>query len=107
MSYDVYLTIDTGSPEGPALVFDVNHTSNTASMWRLAGVDFHELVGMSAMDAEPILSHGVASLLAAPARFRELAPANGWGTYETALAFLIQVRDACRMHPLCRLGLYA
>lgn len=99
MSYDVYLTIDTGSPE-PVTVWDRNHTSNTARMWREAGCDLAEFDGKPATELAASLGSAISVMQAEPARFREMDPPNGWGDYVSCLEFLRAILDACGEHPL-------
>ncbi|MGW5711622.1 hypothetical protein ACWF8U_20480 [Streptomyces olivaceus] len=104
MSYDVSLwtTVDTGDPDALTVcVADVgNYTSNVSRMWTDAlGHPLGELHDRTAGDCIEALKDAVTALEAEPARFTELEPANGWGTYEGALDYLRCLRDACRVHP--------
>lgn len=99
MSYDVDLEIDTGGPE-PAWVWSRNHTSNTSRMWATAGCDLAEFDGKPASELAPVLGSAISVMEADPDRFRQMEPANRWGTYETTMEFLVAIYNACGEHPL-------
>jgi hypothetical protein len=99
MSYDVYLTIDTGGPEHALVTGGRNMTSNVAQMWRLAGADIAEFHGRIAADCVPLLRAAIADMEDHPGRFRPLNPANGWGSYETCLEFLRELLGDFVQHP--------
>jgi hypothetical protein len=98
MSYDIYLEADTGGPE-LVEVWSRNHTSNTAPMWRAAGVDLAEFHGRKASDLAPVVAEALMRMQAAPATYRKYDAPNGWGTYATTCAFLEAIQDACALHP--------
>lgn len=125
MSYDTYITMDTGAGRRPTVVECGNMTSNIGGMYRkampwrsgmIATYAGHEkpdprdekrdglpgLSGMLCRDALPILNEGVAYLQDHPAEMRAMEPDNGWGSYEGALQYLRKIRDACTEHPLGR-----
>ena len=99
MSYDVWLeiTVDTGTDHNLWLL-DVNHTSNCAPMWRHAGADLREYDGKPASEAAGPLTEAVARMEADPDTYRAMNPPNGWGDYDTALAFLREIAQACARH---------
>lgn len=99
MSYDVDLTIDTGSGE-PVSVWSRNHTSNTARMWRAAGCDLAEFDGKPASELTPVVTAAITDMCAHPGAYRTMNPPNGWGDYESTLEFLRAIRDACMDHSL-------
>ncbi len=104
MSYDVSLhtTVDTGSPDAlNVCVADIgNYTSNVSGMWANAlGHPLGDLHDRTAGDCIEALKDAVTVLEANPARFTEMEPDNGWGTYAGALDYLRRLRDACRVHP--------
>lgn len=98
MSYWVYLTIDTGGPE-TVDIWEGNHTSNTAPMWRQAGADLAEMQGMDAPSAEFVLTQAINDMTSRPYVYLPMQPANGWGSYQSCLEFLRDIRDACAVHP--------
>ncbi len=98
MSYDVWLEVDTGGPE-PVEVWERNHTSNTAGMWRGAGLDLGGCDGRQAAQVVEGVAAAVEVMERDPERFRAMNPPNGWGSYESCLAFLTAIRDACVAHP--------
>jgi hypothetical protein len=100
MSYDIWLTIDTGGPE-PATVADVgNMTSNVAPMWRLAGADLADFDGKTAGDCLDALRTAVGDMAAHPAKYEALNPPNGWGDQTGCLRYLMDVLATFELHPL-------
>lgn len=99
MSYDIYLTIDTGGPE-PAYLTDWNFTSNVSPMWRAAGTDLAEHHGKKAGDLIDELGEAIGELKAQPDRYRAMDSPNGWGTYEHLLPRLEVLLAQYRAHPL-------
>jgi hypothetical protein len=98
MSYDIYLTIDTGGDE-PAFLTDWNYTSNCGPMWRTAGPDLAEFDGKTAVECLPILDAAIAELRANPAKYIAMNPENGWGSYEGLLPDLDDLAEQFRRHP--------
>lgn len=109
MSYDVYLVVDTGRTytdhrdgtikPNPVSVWETNYTSNCSRMWCTAGVDLHDLEGMSASEAAPRLEAAIEEMRTNPGKYKAMNPENGWGDYDSALQFLNDIRNACRLHP--------
>lgn len=119
MSYDVWLTIDTGGEE-PATVHDCgNMTSNVSPMWKHAlesigfrgqetndrGTLLSGLEGMKGYEAlvylQPALAH-----MQDPANleiYTSMNPSNGWGSVESAIRFLKAIIEGCRKHPRAQL----
>ncbi len=99
MSYDLWLTIDTGGPE-PAVVADVgNMTSNVGPMWRLAGADLAGFHGKPVADCVDQLRAAVADMRANPGKYLPLNPPNGWGDYHGCLEYLTDMLAAFEAHP--------
>jgi len=98
MGYSVSLNISTGA-ETHARAFERNHTSNTARMWITAGCDVVKLHEKPAVEAAPLLRLAVEAMEAEPAKYQAMNPDNGWGSYESALAFLRDILEACVVHP--------
>ena len=100
MSYDVSLAVDTGGDE-PAVVGDLywNYTSNCAPMWRKAGADLADFHGKLAGECLPALESAVAAMCAAPAVYKDMDPASGWGSYDTLLPRLVELAAEFRAHP--------
>lgn len=101
MSYDVYLVADVGGPEPVYLnLLDVNVTYNLTPMFIAAG-------GSSPRDwndkpASEVREQCLAVLTAFnadQAKFEALNPANGWGDFNGARAFIQEVADACAKAP--------
>ncbi len=104
MSYDVYLTIDTGGEVPAPVTYGQNYTYNCAPMFRLAlgGNGINDLHGLRARDAIVKLEAAV-SHMAHPDNeptYRAMNPENGWGKHETATEFLEAILKDCRRHPL-------
>ncbi len=101
MGWSVWLDIDTGGAN-PAVIGDSSScTFNVAPMFYKAfgGDGFRGLDGMSAALADAGLSAAIAEMEATPQPYRDMNPANGWGSYDSALNFLHEVRNNCRRHP--------
>lgn len=98
MSYDVYGEIDTGGPE-PHEVWWENHTSNTAGMWRAAGVDLAAYDQQPADRLRDALGEAIIELRRNHQVYRRMDSPNGWGTYDTTLAFLERLHRHCVTHP--------
>lgn len=120
MSHDAYMVIDTGGPDGPAIVLDIgNYTRNVSPMWRAAmtaaaeqlGHDWRgesrsdaqmyidDTQGMTGADALPLFRAAEAWMEDHATEMRELEPSNGWGDFEGALEYVAKCRRACVAHP--------
>ena len=104
MSLDISLgmAIDTGGRSlYPVNLYDGNYTHNVVPMWKRAGVykALYRSTGKTAAEILPTLEAGISAMEKDPAGFFLLNPSNGWGSYRGALAFLREVRDACKRHP--------
>lgn len=109
MSYDIWLTMDTGGPER-ATVCDVgNHTSNTSPMWRLAfaetGGDWDALTGSLAGDRIEAIAAALGHMRDPDNRaaYEAMNPSNGWGSHASATRYIETLLDACSAHPLARI----
>ncbi len=100
MSYDIHLEIDTGGPD-PGQVCDVgNHTWNCSPMFvKAIGESLTDLDGRVAGEVAEQLCLGVKAMLDDPGGYEALNPPNGWGSYDSALAYLQNLALACRRHP--------
>lgn len=98
MSYDVYLEVDAGGPE-PIEAYWRNHTSNTAGMWRKAGLDIRACSGVGAAQFAEGLAGALTAMRESPSDYLPMNPPNGWGSYETTLEFLGDLLGACQMYP--------
>ena len=99
MSYDVTLHPSADFTVEQEELYWRNHTSNTAPMWRAAGVDIAEFHGKCAREMEQPLSSALAAMVADPDRFRAMDAPNRWGTYETTYDFLADLHGACCNYP--------
>lgn len=94
MSLDICLQADVGGPELVEVDgCDWNMTHNVTPMWRLAGVyeSLYESKGQLAGEHIEKLRAGVNHMKANPDAYKNLNPANGWGSYEVALKWLKEV----------------
>lgn len=105
MSYDVRLEIDTGG-EYPASVTEWRSpTYNLAPMFRWAldrdkdGDGLRGLDGRTAQYAIGKLRAAVEDMEDNPATYKAMNPANGWGDYDGALAFMREFLADCIAHP--------
>lgn len=109
MSYDVYLSINTGKEQH--IIQDCgNYTSNVWKMYRKAfrppgqeedSAGIQTIHGMLAKDAEPLLHMAIRAMMDDRVFYRSLNPENGWGNYEGALKYLQDIHTACIEHPAC------
>ena len=101
MSYDIYLTfpVDAGGPIEEHQLFWWNYTSNCACMWRKAGADLAKFEGLKAESCIIPLNIAIDEIEANRAEYEKLNPANGWGSVESLLPALRELRDAMRQYP--------
>jgi hypothetical protein len=100
MSYDVWLTIDTGGEEPATVAEPGNMTSNVAPVWRAVGADVSEFDGKLATDCIAKVGWALIKLKAAPRAFDHLVRGDGnWGTVESAIDFLERLDRDFRAHP--------
>lgn len=104
MSYDVFLSIDTGGKD-PAMIFDSNYTSNVSGMWADAlGYPLADLDGRLAANAIPDLRRAAWRMANEPDKYQAMNPPNGWGDYEGARNYLVEILEACMNHPKASIG---
>jgi hypothetical protein len=105
MSYDIYLTIDTGGSE-PACLSDEdwNFTSNVSPMWRAAGADLAEFDGKPAGECAPVVRAAIAEMEANPDKYRAMDSPNGWGTYDHLMPRLRVLAAWFERHPKATVG---
>ncbi len=128
MSMDIWLEVDTGGDEPRRLDSDDpgNQTYNVDPMFALAldgdaaagiqnghdlliarkGPSLKRFEGLPAGDCVAELAAAVARMEATPESYRALNPANGWGSYEGALAYLQRFRDVCAANPAARVAMW-
>lgn len=85
-------------------VFRQNVTHNLNRMADAAGIYKaiwrpDEIGIQTAGELIPILSKGIEELKSDPEKFRELEPANKWGTYETFVPWVERYLAACEENP--------
>jgi hypothetical protein len=87
-------------------VFSANYTHNVTPMWSKAGVyeALYESDGKRAGDYIDALRKGVEDMKNNLAEYHKLDSPNGWGTANTAVAFLQSVLTAFLEHPDCTIS---
>jgi hypothetical protein len=126
MSWWIGTEIDAGGTEA-AQLSDRNVTYNVAPMFQLAlaipkpgihgggycrcrypdGDGSHE-TGLRALHQAPcseaagVISAALGRMRADPQAYRAMNPANGWGSYESAMADLEWLLERCAEHPGAR-----
>jgi len=70
-------------------------------MWREAGCYdvLYMCDGIEAGDIVGVLRYALRKMNANPGAFEELAPSNGWGTFDGAKEFLEKLIAECDKHP--------
>lgn len=102
MSYDIYLKqMVTEEKE----VADIgNYTSNVCDMWEKAlGMPLKRLDSMTAEFAIPYLAIGIKNMTDNPQEYEEMNPDNGWGDYDGALNYLVELLEGCKKFPNSRI----
>ena len=99
MSYDLYLSMDTGN--GDSITEDIgNYTSNISNMYEAAGLghieDYDDKLAKDCIEA---LRKAVTHMENNSSIHTALEPPNGWGDYEGALEFLTKTLRMCIKHP--------
>lgn len=105
MSYDIYLTINTGKEE--VAIIDVgNYTSNIYGMYYEAfRRDWKFINGMVAGEALPDIKDAIKHMEKHPDKFKAMNPKNGWGDYEGALQYLKDLANYCEQNPICKIDI--
>lgn len=101
MSYDIWLSMDTGNGHEPS-VFDVgNYTSNVSEMWfkALGGVLLSSLDGKNAGECVELLRKANQYMEEHYQELLDINPPNGWGNYEGALEYIQKLKRGCIEHP--------
>lgn len=85
----------------PTEIFSRNATHNLNKMWKKAGIydEVYNSEGKEAYKVVKALKVGLQKMVENPEEYQELAPSNGWGTYEGALSFLNDIIEACENNP--------
>lgn len=60
-----------------------------------SGFGLRQLDGMRCVDALPYLMVATAHMKLNPDKFKAMNPVNGWGSYESALEFLENLKQGC------------
>lgn len=101
MGYSVYLTINTGIEDVD--VVDVgDYTYNVGDMFQKAlGFRLGELDGRVAEGVIETLNTAIKDMKVSSEEYKVMNPENGWGSYEGALGYLMDIRHQCEKHPKC------
>lgn len=96
MSLDINLTATIETE-----VVDKNITHNLSTMWKQAGVyeALYESKGKTAKDVLPILKQGLEKMVQQPSYFKQFNASNGWGKYEDAINFLVELIEEFEKFP--------
>lgn len=88
-------------------IFSANYTHNVTNMWKKAGVynALYNSQGKKAKDIIKVLERGIKRMKAKPEIYKALNSDNGWGSYETALPWLIKVLEACKLTPTAKIDI--
>ena len=105
MSYDCYMTMDTGGDE-PATVCEIgNMTSNVSGMWAKAlGYPITDLHGKEGSYCAVELENAVHHMgdHRNQSMYEAMNPSNGWGNAMAAERYLWKILLACVRHPKAR-----
>jgi hypothetical protein len=99
MSYDVAFHVQGPYDDQEVELWWRNHTSNTSGMWRAAGVDIAELAGVKGEQVAVAVNAAIEEMERNPDTYKAMNPPNGWGSYETCLDFLRDLRAAAARFP--------
>ena len=103
MSLDISLA-------GPEVVlvekFSANMTHNVTPMWKLAGIydALYVSRGKKAGEVLVVLKAGLKDMRARPFQYRSLDAKNGWGTYDDALPWLVELVAEFTKYPDATIG---
>ena len=108
MSWDIWLITELDGHE-VEVVGGINYTHNCNEMIREAGLEEwpYEVEDLPAVELATKLDLAIANLEADPKKYRAMNPDNGWGSYDTLLPILRNVRDRCRTYPSARVRMSA
>lgn len=97
---DAYVEVDGNT----ITVGDWNYTHNCNGMVRAAGVPdwLHWDDGISSPDLAAKLATAITAMEANPAKFQEMNPSNGWGSYDTLLPVLREIYAKALEFPSAR-----
>lgn len=80
---------------------DANITHNLVPMWEKAGIydALYNSEGLEAREVLPILIDGLTDMVANPKKYEKLNSPNGWGLYENAMPWLIELIEGFKDNP--------
>lgn len=102
MSYDIYLTINTGKQE--TTVCEVgNYTSNIRKMLDTAFKvqDWKYIDRKKAGEVLPEITSAYLHMVQNPEIYKPMNPKNGWGNYEGCTELLRKLMTAASIHTDC------
>ena len=82
-------------------VVEQNITHNLNHMWKKADIydALYNSEGCEAQEILPILIDGLADMVANKEEYEKLNSPNGWGVYENAVPWLIELIQGCKDYP--------
>lgn len=83
-------------------VVELNSTYNYTPMWKAIYKNsnrFVEIEGLTGKQAHSLINLAITIMLEEREMMMQLEPTNGWGSYDTFLQFLRDIRDACEEYP--------
>lgn len=83
-------------------VVELNSTYNHTPMWKAIYPDAKYLVeieGLTGMQARARSNYAIQVMIEERERMLKFEPSNGWGSYDTFLKFLRDIRNACEEYP--------
>lgn len=101
MSLD-FCIIDEGKASGIKIeLFSKNSTHDVAPMWKKAEIfdELYESNGKQPKEIVEQLEQGLFMMQIHSDKYKPLNPKNGWGNYESAIKFLLEVIEACKLYP--------
>lgn len=108
MSYDVSFKAKLeGTDQWVRVGNTINHTSNTGEMIEKAcGLRPSAWDGKKCTEMVEILKDAIYEIQSKPDEYRKYESPNGWGTMNSTVAFLEEVRENCVEFPTAVLDVY-
>lgn len=108
MSWDIWLKTELDGHE-VSVWGGRNYTHNCNRMIRDAGLPEwpYSVEGWRAGELYERLDEVIANLVANPKKYQAMDPPNGWGSYDTLIPAIREVRDQCQKYPSAIVGMSA